>query len=577
VKGSWSVRLAATLTAVMGVLNVTSGVTPSEPERVRQISAWSPLFMRHGGHLAAALAGFALLLLAVNLARRKRAAWFLTEAVLLVSVASHMIKGFDFEEAAVAAGLAVFLFSQRHYFHALSDPPSVRQGLRVMFGALAFTLFYGVAGFYLLDHHFSVNFGLWAALRQTVVMFTQLYDPGLEPVTRFGRWFADSIYGVSVATTGWAFLMIVRPVLLRRPANLAERARALAIVTAHGRSSLAPLALMDDKSYFFSPGGSVIAFVVKARVALALGDPIGPPDDLAAAVAAFLEHCSRRDWRPAFYQVMPDGIERYRAAGFETLCIGHEAIVDLATFSLEGRAMKPLRGAVNRLQRSGARAIVVEPPLEDRLLRELRAVSDEWLDTMHGSEKRFSLGWFDDAYLRSGPVMTVVTPAGGIRAFANLCTEFQRNELTVDLMRYRRDAESGTMDFLLIEQFRWARERGYDTFNLGLSALARVGGERGSPAFERALRFIYEHVNGFYSFKGVHDFKDKFSPRWEPRHLVYPGATSLPAVALALILADSGTSTFWPWRPAAGSDRAGTGRPFEEEPADAAEGIPAGS
>jgi len=570
VRGSRSVRLAALLTALMGVLDVLSGVTPSEPERVRQISSWSPLFLRHGGHLAAALAGFALLLLAAALARRKHAAWVLTEAVLLVSVASHVVKGLDFEEASVAAALAVFLFVQRRKFHALSDRPSVRQGLRVLLGALAFTLFYGVAGFYLLDSHFSVNFGLWAAVRQTVVMFTQLYDPGLEPVTHFGRWFADSIYGVSIATTGWAFLMLVRPVLLRRPASAAERDRATRIVETHGCSALARLALMDDKSYFFSPGGSVIAFVVKAGVALALGDPIGPAEDLAPAIAAFSEHCSRHDWRPAFYQARPDGLEHYRSAGLEVLCIGHEAIVDLATFTLEGRAMKPLRGAVNRLQRAGARAIVLEPPHDDRLLHELAAVSDEWLDAMHGSEKRFSLGWFDEAYLRSGPVMTVVTPAGGIRAFANLVTEYRLNELTVDLMRHVGDAESGTMDYLLIELFRWARERGYDSFNLGLCALARVGGEQGSPASERALRFIYEHVNGFYSFRGVHDFKEKFAPRWEPRYLVYPGATALPATALALILADSGTSTFWPRQPERERSRAGTGRPFEEEPGDAA-------
>ena len=567
-RGRGAVRTAAALTTAMGFVNLLSGVTPSEPLRVQQISSWSPLFLRHGGHLAAALAGFALLMLAVNLARRKRAAWLLTEAVLAVWVASHVVKGLDVEEAAVATALAVFLFSQRHHFQARSDPPSVRQGLWVLLGAMAFTLLYGVTGFYLLDHHFSVNFGLWAAVRQTVVMFTQLYDPGLEPVTRFGRWFADSIYGVSVASGGLALFLIVRPVLLRRPATAGERERAGRIVEAHGSSSLARLALMEDKSFHFSPGGSVIAFMVKNRVALALGDPIGPADDAAAAIAGFVERCTRNDWRAAFYQVFPDRLESYRAAGLEALCIGHEAIVDLADFSLEGHARKRLRGAASRLQRSGARAVVLEPPLEEALLAELRDVSDEWLATMRGSEKRFSLGWFDDDYLRSAPVMTVVDPAGGIRAFANLVTEYRRNELTVDLMRYRRDAESGTMDYLFIEMFRWARERGYDSFNLGLSALALVGSHPDSPTVERALGFIFEHVNRFYSFKGVHDFKDKFAPRWEPRYLIYPGTASLPAVALALILADSGTSVFWPTRPERPRKAAGRERAFEEEPSD---------
>ncbi len=566
-RSTWSVRIAALLTAVMGIINVTSGVTPSQRSRLHLIDEWFPRLLRHGGHLTSALAGFVLLLLAVNLARRKRTAWLLTEVVLVLSVASHFVKGLDFEEATGAAVLGLFLFSQRHHFQALSDPPSVRQGLIVLAGALVFTMFYGVAGFYLLDHHFSVNFGLWEAVRQTVVMFTQLYDPGLEPVTHFGRWFANSIYVVSVATGALALYLLVRPVLARGPAGPAERARAARIVEAHGRSSLARLALMDDKSFFFSPCGSIVSYVVKGRVAVALGDPIGPVEDGPAAIAGFRALCARNDWRPAFYQTLPDLLEHYRNAGFEALCIGNEAIVDLERFGLEGRPMKPLRGAVNRLQRAGARIEVHEPPLGDRLLLELRDVSDEWLATMRGSEKRFSLGWFDEDYVRGGPVATVVSPDGGIRAFTNLVSEYRLAELTVDLMRYRRETESGTMDFLFVELFRWARAHGYATFNLGLSALAGVGQMPGSPAAERALHFLYEHVNGFYSFRGVHDFKEKFQPRWEPRYLVYPSAASLPAVALALILADSGTSTLWPWyRPRAKERLAGTGRPFEEEP-----------
>lgn len=81
----------------------------------------------------------------------------------------------------------VMLWLMRHHFHAGSDRPSIQQGLRVLIGAFLFTLLYGVSGFFLLDRHYSVNFDLWMALRQTFVMFSQFYDPGLEPVTRFGH------------------------------------------------------------------------------------------------------------------------------------------------------------------------------------------------------------------------------------------------------------------------------------------------------------------------------------------------------------------------------------------------------
>lgn len=57
---------------------------------------------------------------------------------------------------------------------------------------------------------------------------------------------------------------------------------------------------------------------------------------------------------------------------------------------------------------------------------------------------------------------------------------------------------------------------------------------------DRALHYIYEHINQFYKFKGLHEFKEKFHPSWSPRYLIYPGPANLPLVVLALIRADSG-------------------------------------
>jgi phosphatidylglycerol lysyltransferase len=96
------------------------------------------------------------------------------------------------------------------------------------------------------------------------------------------------------------------------------------------------------------------------------------------------------------------------------------------------------------------------------------------------------------------------------------------------------------MDFLFVHVIEWAKAHRYATFDLGLSALAGVGEDSDDPAVERALHYIYEHIYHFYNFKGLHAFKDKFHPLWIPRYLVYPGAASLPAVALALIQADAG-------------------------------------
>jgi phosphatidylglycerol lysyltransferase len=160
---------------------------------------------------------------------------------------------------------------------------------------------------------------------------------------------------------------------------------------------------------------------------------------------------------------------------------------------------------------------------------------------MHGYEKRFSLGWFDEEYLNSTRVIVIRNPEGPIDAFANILPEYQASEISIDLMRHRRQAEKGQMDFLFVSLIEWAKAQGFATFNLGLSGLSGIGENPTDPAIERAMHYIYEHVDQFYNFKGLHEFKSKFDPTWSPRYLIYPSAASLPAVAIAMLRADSGT------------------------------------
>jgi phosphatidylglycerol lysyltransferase len=537
---TWGVRFAAILVALMGIVNVISAVTPSLADRIKFLETFSPLEVRHGGHLTAALAGFALLILAGSLARRKRVAWLLTLGALAISIVSHLLKGLDYEESMLALGLMLMLWLMRAHFHADSDRPSIQQGLRVLGMAVFFTLAYGVAGFFLLDRNYSVNFGFWAALRQTIVMFTQFYDPGLVPVTRFGKFFSDSIYTVGAVTLGYAGLMLLRPVFVRDLATPQEHARAKEIIEKFGHSSLARFLLFDDKRYLFTTGGSVIGYALVGRIAVTLGDPIGPTEDLIPSIQAFSSLCQRNDWLPVFYQTQPATLDLYKQNGFNALSVGEEGVVNLETFTLEGKEGKPLRAPINKLTNAGYKFIVHQPPISDELLEELRAISDEWLTTMNGSEKKFSLGWFDDDYIRNSPIGAVHTPEGWISAFVNFVPEYQLNEVTVDLMRRHHEIENGTMEFLFVSLFQWAKAQGYQGFNLGLSALSGVGKQADDPAIERVMHWAYEHVNQFYNFKGLHSFKEKFHPQWSPRYLIYSSPANLVSSWLAVVQANSG-------------------------------------
>ncbi len=539
----WSVRLSALLVAIMGAIDLLSSVSRPASQRMMLLEQLSPLYVRHGGRLTATLAGFALFLLAGQLWRRKRVAWFLAIILLAVSAISHLIKGLDYEEAATGLALMGILLAERHLFHARSDAPSLRRGVLVLAAALAFTLVYGTAGFYLMEHAFRTRFSLLLAAEQTLTMFTEFYDPGLEPISSLGRYFADSIYLVGGATIGYALIMLVRPVLVRAPAAAEERTRARRIVSAHGRTALARYALFEDKHYLFA-AESLVAFVPLRGVALALGDPIGPPDRAAEAIRRFTEHATHLGWQPAFYQTLPDYLEHYSRNGLESVCIGSEAIVSTPDFSLEGGPGKPLRTQLNRMQRLQHTARVVEAPFDDRLLPELRLISDSWLSGRQASEMGFAVGRFDEDYVRESLIAVARDARGGATAFLTAIAEARQPELAVDLMRRRLDAEPGTMELLLVTLIAWAREHGFSHVNLGLSALA---GSAQSPEvlLERGLHFFYDHLDQFYNFKGLHSFKEKFHPQWSPRYLVYPGGSTLPAVFAALVQAEAGGSVLF--------------------------------
>lgn len=312
-KTSIGLWLVAILTGLVGILNLISAVTPGLPERIAILQEIYPFEVRAGSHIFAAVSDFILLTLASRLLRRKKVAWILTIVLLIISIASHLLKGLDIEETIPASLLLVL----RNSFTAQSDRPSIAQGVRVLMGALLFTLAYGTAGFFLMERQYQTQFDLPQALKQTLAIFFTGDNGGLQAATRFGSFFITSIYIVGATTITYAVWMLLRPVLLQVGGTDEEREQATKIIQQYGQSSLAHFCLLPDKSYYFSPSGkTVIAYVPKGRGAIALGDPIGAPEDLKDAIIGYQAYCDRHDWYPAFYQTLPDNLDLYKYFGF---------------------------------------------------------------------------------------------------------------------------------------------------------------------------------------------------------------------------------------------------------------------
>ncbi len=182
---------------------------------------------------------------------------------------------------------------------------------------------------------------------------------------------------------------------------------------------------------------------------------------------------------------------------------------------------------------------IVPPEGVDELLPELRRVSDDWLEEKGAREKGFSLGFFDEDYLRECAV-AVVRQHGRIVAFANLWLSGEREEISVDLMRYSADAPRGMMDFLFVSLMLWGREQGYAWFNIGMAPLSGMHGRALAPAWSRVAALVFAHGEHFYNFRGLRQYKDKFDPVWTPKYLATAGALAAPSTILHVTALVSG-------------------------------------
>jgi phosphatidylglycerol lysyltransferase len=538
----WSVRIVALLTALMGLVNIVSVVYPGLAQDLEEVTRYAPLQLRRGGQVGAILTGLALLLLAHGLWRRKRAAWLITLGVLFLSAISHTLNRslWDYRTLLTLA-LGAWLLLLRAHFHARSDQPSVRFGLAVLSAAVLFNLAYATAGLLFVASRVGQALELPAAIGQALRLVFTFRPPAWLGQSDPGRFLIYSLYSIDVLTVLYALYHLLRPVLLRQPAGAEERERAREVVAAYGKSSLARHALQPGNAYFFTPGGSLLAFQLQGRTAVAYGDPIGPLHDVPQAIAAFAHYCQRNDWLPAFYQVVAANLPYYEEAGFDSLTIGREAVIDVGH---DGRLVEDsdrLDHTVARLLRQGYRAEFITPPHAQPLLNELRLINDEWLTVRHAMDKRFALSWFDEEYVQKSPLLLVRTPSGFISAFASLILKPEDDSAAVDLFRYRPQVAEGTMELLFLTLLRWARVQQLGEVQLGVSL--------GSTADEQAINSladaIFGSMDGQFATPELDELKETFQPRWLPRYLVYPGTTTLPAVWNAVIRANAGIGLPW--------------------------------
>jgi len=564
--------------AAMGIVDVLSAWLSHPPERLVAIRRLLPTEILDTSRTFTLLAGALLLVTAWGLRRGKRRAFVTAMLLCAVSVPVNMLKALDVEEATVATALMFFLGVSGDAFRVQSRELSfgmLRSRAMWTFAALCL---YIVVGSWVAGAVFGVEPSVWLAFRDAGYRMFGIGDPVVlvpQPLPhaqqRVLAWYLSSLPILSLAGAVGLAIAALRPARHRRR-HRTEADRVRALIREHGDSSVSWFALADDTDYFFSRNGrAVIPYRFESDVLLAIGDPVGPADELPALLREFETHCRTHDWRFAFFQARPEYLQVYRDMGWRVMHIGEDPVLAAGSFSLEGAAIGQVRRQIRKAEQGG---ITVRHFFPDRdpfdparapagWVEQMRAVSHEWAKGRHGGERGFCMGRFDIGHLRDVWLSVAWNePAQRIEAFVTWVPIPARRGWALDLTRRRRDAPLGTMELLVVRSVEAARERGDAVVSLSLSALAKVDETDGEPApgpapepegdeLDRARAFLMQHLARFYDFKGLFQWKKKFDPVFEDRFLVYPAPMALPRVALALARAQSsgGLWSYLGWLP----------------------------
>jgi len=556
VRGSWSQRGAAFgiwYLRTVTFLNFLSAVWVSFGNDIRRHNSaefFTPYLLTAGF----ASAAFSLFL-SVTLRRGKRAAWILNltlSGLLTLLFAFGMVAAPEFRghvqnwvSLVLTALFAVALVAGRREFAAKGDRANPKLAAAVAAGGL-------------------LAASLLAALLVTVTntaagpsTFVQRWRYGLMRLVSLA---ADDRAFPEIATPNWvnvainvlSTLLLVavlwaafRSVRSTEALTSDDEERLRALLARHGdRDSLGYFALRRDKSVLFSPSGkAAVTYRVVGGVSLASGDPLGDPEAWPGAIEVWLAEAREHGWAPAVMGASEEGGTIYARHGLDALELGDEAIVETGEFTLDGRAMRTVRQAYNRIKRAGYTVTIRRhediPAAEmDRLLR----LADDWRDGE--TERGFSmaLGRLGDP--GDGRCVMLECRSGGgeeagedgeLRALLSFVPWGEKG-LSLDLMRRDRNSENGLMEFMVLELIQRAKEVEVTQLSLNFAMFRSVferGSRLGAGPVLRLWRSLLSFFSRWWQIESLYRANAKYRPIWEPRYMLFEKSTDLLRIGIA--------------------------------------------
>lgn len=509
--------LSAGLALLAGTILLLSGSLPAETSRLRLLETVLPLSFVEVSHLIGSITGILLIVVARGLYRKQYRAWMLSSALIGLGIIVSLLKGIDWEETVSLTFLLAVLVSFRSAFYRAANQSVLMVSWRWVFVSLALLAMVFWVGLFAYSHVAFSN-ELW---------WRFAWD-GDAP-----RYLRASV-AAAIILAAVTLNSMLNTTGRRLPAEpIPDIVRALVAASTNAEANIF---LTGDKRFLVSADEKAcLAYADSGRSLITKGDPVGHHGSGEKLIWKLREQADRFGKRCVFYAVRQEYLPTYLDMGFSILKIGEVGRVVLPEFTLEGSAKKDFRYAKAKAAREGYVFGLLRREDLPESLANLRSVSDAWLLQKHGKEKQFALGAFNEAYLSNFDNAVIRRMQDGrIVAFANLHQSAEKEELSIDLMRYDPECPGYIMDALFGELLLWGKAQGYQWFSLGAAPLAGFEAHPLAPIWSRIGNLIYEHGEHFYHFEGLRSFKQKFDPVWSPNYLAVPRGLDAPQVMIEI-------------------------------------------
>lgn len=512
IASSAAAPVMALLVFISGVTLIFSGVEPEPEHYLNYLASFVPDYVINSSHLIASIIGTLCLVSAQGLWRRLSSAWTFTLILMLSGTLFCLLRGLDWQIAALLLFTAGCLITFRKVFYRPSqilDIPYSAVTLIIAGCTIAISIWL----FFFTYRHVPYSSDLWWQFTLDANA-----SRGLRAITG-----SSVLLGVIVIT----WLLHTSPPKIQIPDD--EQLALAEDIIKNSQQPNGGLVLSKDKDILFhSQQDAFIMYACHGRSLVALFDPIGNPQHHNELIWQFRDYCDLHNVRPVFYQVQPETLSNYMDIGLAVIKLGDEAIIDLTSFDIDSEDKQELQQIWQTAHSNNLSLKIYnqgELPFE-----KLKTLTDISLIKKQEQERGFSLGKLTEDYLQHFRIATVDFK-GEIIAFANLLETDCKQLVTLDLIQIHPDAPKLTMEYLLIALAIDLKEQGVKQFSLGLNPLSELKPSKGAPIAYRLGSLVFRRSNQFYNFQGLSRFKEKFNPHWEARYMAVPAGLD-PLIAL---------------------------------------------